>query len=210
VGKKQRDRSGGSLKRRVARRRELRKVLVFTEGRVTEPTYVEALRSVEAIRENTSLSLIVAPEHRQPLPLVREAIKSLDDPELHQIWCLFDVEAPRSKMHPGLPDAISLASAHGILLGVSNPCFELWLLLHDEDATSYLTTRDAVAAANCLPEVVGKTIDAAQLVARRSAAVRRARKLDERHSKNGTAHPDDNPSTTVYRLIEGLEGTEPG
>lgn len=177
---------------------------------MTEPAYVEALRSVEAIRENTSLTLVVAPEHRQPLPLVREAIKSLDDPELHQVWCLFDVEAPRSKMHPGLSDAISLAAAHGILLGVSNPCFELWLLLHDTDATSYLTTRDAVAAANCLPDVVGKTIDATHFVARRSAAVRRARKLDERHARHGAAHPDDNPSTSVYRLIEGLEGTGAG
>ena len=37
----------------------------------------------------------------------------------------FDVDE-----HPGISDAKQMARASGIKLAISNPCFELWLLLH--------------------------------------------------------------------------------
>ena len=36
-------------------------------------------------------------------------------------------------------------------------------------------------------------------------AARRAEKLDERHHRDGTRFPDDNPSSGMYRLLATVE-----
>jgi hypothetical protein len=45
-----------------------------------------------------------------------------------EVWCVFDVDE-----HPKLAEARDQANANGIQLAVSNPCFELWLLLHFQE-----------------------------------------------------------------------------
>ena len=55
-----------------------------------------------------------------------------------RIWCVFDFDE-----HPNLSQAITEAAQSGIDVAVSNPCFELWLVLHLQDQTAY-TTRRAV------------------------------------------------------------------
>jgi hypothetical protein len=39
--------------------------------------------------------------------------------------------------HPNFARAIDLADRHGIKLAMSNPCLELWFILHFEDQTAY-------------------------------------------------------------------------
>lgn len=41
------------------------------------------------------------------------------------IWCVFDIDE-----HPFVPEARQQARDNRIDVAVSNPCFELWLLLH--------------------------------------------------------------------------------
>jgi hypothetical protein len=36
-------------------------------------------------------------------------------------------------------------------------------------------------------------------------AARRAAELDERHQRNGTTFPDDNPSSGMHRLLASVE-----
>jgi hypothetical protein len=45
-------------------------------------------------------------------------------------------------------------------------------------------------------------------MAKRHAAVARARDLGRRHSKNGTVLPDDNPSSGMHLLIESVEAAD--
>ena len=42
-----------------------------------------------------------------------------------EVWCVHDVDD-----HPRLDEARIMARDNDISLAVSNPCFELWLLLH--------------------------------------------------------------------------------
>jgi hypothetical protein len=55
-----------------------------------------------------------------------------------QVWCVFDRDE-----HPNFAKAIDLADRHGINLAISNPCLELWVILHFEDQTAYLERQTA-------------------------------------------------------------------
>ncbi len=111
-----------------------------------------------------------------PLDLVKRAVERSKDSEVDECWCVFDVEA--AQPHPNLEPAVRLAEQNGIRLAISNPCFELWLILHHQDRTAYVTT---------------------------SAAEKLSRSLDERHERNQTTFPRNNPSSTMHRLLEAIE-----
>ena len=46
----------------------------------------------------------------------------------HRTWVVFDRDA-----HPSFVQAINEAETQGISIAYSNPCFELWVLLHYRD-----------------------------------------------------------------------------
>lgn len=191
-----------SLSRRVGTRPERKTVVVFCEGSETEPAYVAGLRRLQSVRDRSAVVIELDPRHAVPLPLVRAAAERSRDPEVDEVWCIFDVEAP--EQHPRLDEAIALAAASGVHVALSHPCFELWLLLHERDQTAAMTTRQAVTAAQDLAGVSGKTIDAAAFLDRRFAAARRSRLLDERHARDGTPLPA-NPSTSVRDFVRAVD-----
>ena len=81
----------------------------------------------------------------------------------------------------------------------SNPCFELWLLLHYADQKTELKSGECVSKLIGVEKQYKKGVlsdDMKQhLVENQNTAIDRAKKL--------TAY--NNPSTTVYQLIEDLE-----
>lgn len=147
---------------------------------------------------------------RDPERLVRQAIAKRkagedaarrvrdDNLRYHHVWCVVDVD-----QHARLPAARRLAQENGIGLAVSNPCFELWALLHFHDQRAHIDGR-AVRGALCtfLPGYE-KRLDCIAMEPHRPVAVERARALDNEHERNGTPH--DNPSTGVWRLTEAIE-----
>lgn len=147
-----------------------------------------------------------------PLTLVRAAVDTrrrarAEEAEIDQFWCVFDVEWP--KQHPALHEAIHLAQQHGIHVAVSNPCFELWLVLHHQDQTGWLDNDTARRLRRSCDGSPDKNVDGATYMSRRGEAARRARLLDERHHRNGTTFPDDNPSSGMHRLLATVEPTGP-
>ncbi|GAB4086518.1 RloB family protein [Myceligenerans cantabricum] len=191
-----------SLRRSAETRTERRTILVLTEGDTTEPAYIKALKRLERVRRRTSIT--IASEHVVPYPLVEKAIQYAGDAEIDDVWCLFDVESPQP--HPRLREAVHLAAAHDkVHIALSNPCFEIWLLLHVEDVNGYLSTDAACRRANELSSVSGKHVDAESLLPLRAEAAARARKLEQRHERDGSSFPHDNPSTSIYRFIEMAE-----
>jgi hypothetical protein len=129
------------------------------------------------------------------------------DPEIDSCWCLFDVEWPRH--HPNLRQAIDLAQAHGINLAISNPCFELWLVLHHTDHRAFIETDPATKMSQDLDSRSGKSIEVVDYMPLRHDAVRRARALDRHHMGNGTEFPNDNPSSGMHHFIAALEPDTP-
>jgi hypothetical protein len=179
-------------------------VWVFTEGRKTEPDYVRALKQLDHVRESTSIEMEIARDHVVPYPLVQKALAKAGVDDVDEVWCLFDVESPQA--HPRLREAIELAEQGGVRVAVSNPCFEVWLLLHDRAVSGNLTTSQAEKHAQDLLGVDGKNIvDPSALIGRRAEAGRRAVRLRAGHQSAGTRFPDDNPSTTVDLFVESVE-----
>ena len=66
-----------------------------------------------------------------------------------EIWCVFDIDE-----HPNVPQAVEEARQVGVEVAVSNPCFELWLVLHirDRETARESTSTSATPATAPRPE----------------------------------------------------------
>ncbi len=117
-----------------------------------------------------------------------------------EIWCMFDIDA-----HPNVREAIQKAEDNGIHLAISNPCIELWFILHFEDQTSYISRQDAQSRSaellRCEKNLSGEAMDL--LYSLFEEASQRARELDAKHRGDGSP-PRSNPSSGVWKLIESI------
>ncbi|MFG2051648.1 RloB family protein [Micromonospora sp. NPDC048935] len=180
----------------------MRTVVVFCEGKNSEPDYINGLKKLPEIADNTALNLEIHPEQGVPLTLVQMAAERLADPEVDECWCIFDVEWPQN--HPNLLRAKQLAQGKGVRLVISNPCFELWLILHHRGHTRFISTAEAESLSRSLDGRAGKSIDSSVYLPLRKQAARRAEQLEKRHENNDTTSPDDNPSSGMHHLLRAL------
>jgi len=185
---------------------QLRKIRIHTEGKITEPGYLNMLGRL--YRQKVYLDINTTGQ--VPKSLVEQACQ--DDERRRQrrpippydydeIWCVFDVDE-----HPDINQAIHRARQKGIKIAVSNPCFELWLMLHHQDQTAYIDRRDVQRLARELELIKGKRIDDSSfnlLLEKYEDARRRAKELDRWHKGNGSP-PRSNPSTGVWRLVDSI------
>lgn len=122
-----------------------------------------------------------------------------EEGEIDEIWCVFDVEWPRN--HPRLKAAVDEATRNEIRLGVSNPCFELWLVLHFQDQSGWLDNGSARQLRRKHDGSADKGLDGSVYMPRRSKPAERAEALDRRHHDDGTAFPHNNPSSDMHLLL---------
>ena len=197
------------LRRRVEFRTPRRTFLVFCEGTKTEPDYIEALRREPTVRNSASVIRIdKEASGAVPLTLVNAAAdarvrSSQEQGEIDEVWCLFDVEWPEN--HPKLLEARARAGVSDIRLAISNPCFELWLVLHFRNHTAWLDSDAAGKLRRKHDKSSGKGLDGSQYMPRRADAARRARALTAKHAGDGREFPKDNPSSGMYLLLEAIE-----
>ena len=193
-------------RRTTPQRREL---LVFTEGERTEDGYLVHWR-----REYRDRVLVTIDEfHGAPLSLVDRAVEAkrreaLEDRKGHgrahdEVWCVFDLD-----QHPNVPEALDKAAANGIGVVLSNPCIELWFVLHFADQTAHIErgvaqrlSRDLLG---CDKVLTGPAL--AALSARYHDAKQRAQQLDDKHAGDGSP-PYSNPSSNMWELIDRIGGT---
>jgi len=197
----------GTRKRVPGKRDPLRVIRVLTEGTVTEPGYISLWA-----RRNRGIHVDFAEAGMAPLTLVQRARehqrsnkrsggRSRGD-QFDEIWCIFDVDE-----HPQLTQALSEARQSNISVALSNPCFELWLVLHEQDQTAYVHHHDVQKRAEELGIVRAKRIHppaAGRLVEKYDGAKRRAITLQERHELNGS-ELWSNPSSDVWQLVDRLK-----
>lgn len=155
--------------------------------------------------------------HGEPLGLVEAAIAHKERAPLSaadrftpydEVWCVLDVEAPYP--HASLDRALRLAAQQGVRCAISNPCFELWLILHIQDRRGYLTTDQACALleahGRCSYTRGGKSFRPEVLMGNYEVARKRAQALAELHGK--TVRPADcNPFTSVWELVDAMRDT---
>ena len=199
-------RPSGQRPRRRSHPQEQRRVIrVLTEGLVTEPDYLR--RWARRNRDLVHVDFFDA--GKTPEVLVRQAKDCVRrnprsrraDPDFDEIWCVFDTDE-----HPHLSQAVDDARQSEIEVAVSNPCFELWLVLHVRDQTGHIHRRDVQRLSSELGLSDGKKIAEkawTRLVDNFETAKQRAWKLDERHAGGGSP-PRSNPSTGMWRLVDRL------
>jgi hypothetical protein len=197
------------LKRKVATRPPRKTLVVFCEGEKTEPQYLLALKQQPFIKDAAAVDIRVETGRGGAVPLTlvtlataARAKSAAEEAEVDEFWCVFDVEWPRN--HPHLPDAIARAEANDIKLAISNPCFELWLILHYLDHGSWLENSQAVELRRQLDGSTNKSLDAAKYMPRIEDAVRHAAALDTRHERNRTGFPHNNPSSGMHHPIASV------
>lgn len=194
-----------SLRRRSPRIEPRPRILVVCEGAKTEPSYFADLSREEEVR----LVVVLEKAAGAPKSVVERAVMMKRDADRNaerhndtllrydQVWCVFDVDA-----HPKLQEAQQQARKNGIQLAVSNPCFELWFVLHFQEQNAHVHRHDIQRT--CRDHLKGyrKQASYADLREHYDKALERAARLDERHARDG--QPGANPSTSVYRLTELL------
>jgi hypothetical protein len=153
---------------------------------------------LEAIREECGIpALRVVPQRKgkgkDPEKVVRQAVQrnqEAADP-YDEVWCVLDVD------EFVLDGAERMATGAGVRLAVSNPCFELWLLLHHEDCRA---TLDSVEARRRLrrhvPAYDKARLDFGDFARGVEDAVGRGRRL----SDGAVVGP--NPSSGVWALVD--------
>lgn len=197
---------GRPLRRRPAFRDPLPLVLVVCEGAVTEREYLHGFRAAHGI---TTVRIEVFSPGGDPLALVEEAARRREkarreaersaDPDLayDEVWCVFDVD-----QHARLSAARALAAKHGIHLAVSNPCFELWLLLHFAEHAAHTSAAQARRLLSKHLPRYDKHLVFEDVGDGYTDAVRRAEALDRHHA--GLGQEGENPSTGVHGLTERI------
>ena len=184
-------------------------VYIICEGRETEKNYFSQFRTRHSLIEIKPL----ASKHTAAKMLVSGAGDLIRfDPyypeDGDQIWCVFDRD---SNSNEDLHEAEKIAAESGYMIAFSNPCFELWYLLHFTEQRAYLQDADAVIGkldTDGRLKGYAKSKDYYDMLRPlQPDAVKRAQALIEKLRETGQPllHRDSNPHTSVVSLVLYLE-----
>lgn len=155
----------------------------------------------------------------------------IDEKTGDRVWCVFDIDinynnnnAVQSKIAE-IQKAKSYSDKNKIRLGMSNPCFELWYLLHFEYTTANMKSYPEVQKRlNRYIIDYDKTKDVYSLLKDKTdTAIKNSKKLKKHFEESGRLIPDSesdynainvsnivtsNPYTNISTLIEYMEDME--
>jgi RloB-like protein len=188
-----------AISRRAAFRQPRRRQLVIAG--LPEVSYLTGLYSWAG---NPAVMVRHAPDPVVPAQLIAMAdeYRARHPDDIDEAWVLLDGEDldwPTVRAH---------ADEAGVRLGVSNPCFELWLLLHFHDKPIATGTRDATVRLlrQYLPDYDPRRLDFTDFRDGLADAVDRAKPLALRFEADlaGMGAPPPNPYTGVWALAETI------
>ena len=202
-----------NLRRGPARRTPRPEIIVVCEGKVTEPQYFSDLRAVfrNTLVKITAIGGCGVPvsvveraifERKLRIQLARKTGDSFDSQ--FEVWAVFDRdEHPKRQV----PDALDLAKSNGVSVAYSNPCFELWGLMHFSCYARPGHHHEVQAALKRqLPGYCHEhnpVVKVSDLRDRYETAVKNARQSLVDRQSEGT--PLGDPSTNVFELTEKIK-----
>ncbi len=176
------------------------------EGKRTEPEYI---RGFERYVRNATVQVAIPKERGDPRKIVEIAkaeseaaskeAERQDDLFLRfdEVWCVFDRDE-----HERFQDACQMARDNGFNLAVSNPCVELWLILHFRESPGARHRHDVQKMLATFISGYDKGLDFAALLHGVEAATDRARRLDR--DANTMGESGRNPTTGFYLLTDSI------
>ncbi len=177
------------------------------EGKNSEPNYLRALKEKIDI-EWALFSFVVVPAAGVPSSIVKRVLEEKRQNEVKdsfaekdQYWALYDRDE-----HPCYYKAGIICRDNNIHIAASNPCIELWFILHETDYDKVVDRKKLQKACEkiCNFSSKSKDTDFNKLVESYELATKRAEdKYAARESeKDKQLNP---PYTTFFRLIRELE-----
>ena len=193
-------------------------IVIAAEGRMTENIYFEAMK-VSLCASRVQLEILHREENASSPDNVYSQIKAFKDEykikEDDELWIVVDKDRWEDKMLSEV--AQSCASDNNLHFCLSNPCFELWLLLHLEDISTYSEEQMTKLKANKKAKKNGDTwlkrrmrslmgqyseskYDANKLLPNVEEAIGRAKQLDKKPKDRWP----QKVGTRVYLLAESI------
>ena len=191
-----------SLKRQTRTRRTRRVIGVCCEGRVTERQY---LRDLAARHDVATVKFIR--DGKDPGKLVDDAVRARDD-HYDEVWCVFDVDGR------DVWDDVERAIAGGVNVALSNPCFELWALLHFQDGSAPTDQNRLRVKLRKHQPRYDKALDVDLMAKGHEDACRRGEALQQSANEESALLGEPrrrwkNPTTGVYVLARVLRPKDP-
>ena len=170
---------------------------IATEGTKTEPIYFEY---IDRFREDIQLKIIGAGKSPKGVQtkienhLTKKGLSRGDE-----AWIVVD----RDKWEVNEINQVQRwANSNYCSFTLSNPCFELWLILHFEDKTGFVDAKQCkkyfetkFCDKNKNPNFEGLTVSGIKV------AIARAK---QRYGPKKAVWPKSSGCTTVYRLVENF------
>ncbi len=188
-------------KRRTNCKKEVVTFLIVCEGQKTERIYFNKYRQRNSgLKIETPGSSVTDPNSL--VDFTRSQIKkyNIDFNSGDQAWCVFDAD---QNSEENIERAKKLAIAENIKLCLSNPCFELWYILHFRYFDQRISTselQDEIKSHIPNYDKVKDYFDT--LLSKRNSAIKNANKLNCKHSE--LISISSNPSTQVVELVKEM------
>ena len=178
-------------------------ILIVCEGKKTEPIYFQALRRDRGISPG-QMQIDEGEGGSHPKSVVEHAkfLKGGIEREgliVDIVWCVFDRDD-----HAKIEEAFIQARDNQFQIAFSNPCFELWYLLHYQDQRSHIERKQVFSKLKKdLPQYEKSANVYQNLSINQSKAISRAKKLRKLHRDNQDSEMK-NPSTSIDCLVSYL------
>ena len=203
--------------RKYRRERDAGKIIIYTEGNVTEPEYLNnwideyaKQHNINKIKAHTKFKVEPSHDKSEPMKVVDSLIQSQPNYEdVDSFYAVFDEDdrCHSGKVKTNFVNAIQKAEKNNIKVICSNRSVELWALLHFEDAKPIDDCSDKLKT--YMPEYDAsrnKRFDVAKMLKddNQEKAKERAKKLRKSNIVEGRKWYD-RPSTNFDELIEAME-----
>jgi hypothetical protein len=202
------------IERKEKTKKELERIILACEGTVTEKDYFESIfKELMDIKGISKTSLVIAKHaHTNPKGVLHDLEMELEkDDEFEYKWIVIDRDEMRvNGGGHSLEDfnaAISSAKAQGINVAYSNPSFEIWYLLHFEYRNTGIDRDEVIVKLNRYIDYVKNSKKIFfEIKEKQIDAIGFSKRLEAEYRTGGRElNPAmDNPSSTVYQLVEQL------
>lgn len=193
-------------KRGKVSRKTKKIILIGAEGKnQTERKYFKAFNQVQSEYK------IMAGKgnNTDPVGVVEDLLKSVKQEELDlkdgdMLACFIDVDFKKGRDQE-LRAAMKLARQNNISVFLSNPCFEIWYLLHFRYSTKlYGSNEEVIKELGSYISDYSKSKDVYDVIENKiDQALLNTKRLESYHLENGTNDRLKKlPSTEAYKLIE--------